>query len=69
VSDLQGIYEYPLRAFVTTAGAADPVEIGFPGWDDVADWLTSPGRYRLGVVEVITIIQIEDEDYRKRSAA
>jgi hypothetical protein len=67
--DDPGPYEHPLRAYITVAGATGPVEIGFPAWDDVADWLTSPGHWRLGEVEAITIIRIEDEDYSRRPAA
>lgn len=62
MSGQPGVYDYPLRAYVTLAGAANEVEIGFPGWDDVADWLTSPGRSRLGHVKAITIIWAGADD-------
>jgi hypothetical protein len=37
VSGQPGVYDYPLRASLMLAGAADEVEIGFPGWPDTAN--------------------------------
>ena len=64
-----GVYDYPLRAHITVTGIADEVEIGFAGWDDAADWLASPGRWRLGHIETITITWATNEHYRKDAAA
>ena len=58
----RGVYDYPLRAYVAVAGRTDEVEIGFSGWDDVADWMASPGLPRLGQVKAITIIWADADD-------
>jgi hypothetical protein len=54
--DPPGVFDYPLRAHITVADVVEPVVIGFPGWDELADWLGSPGRLAQGSVETITIV-------------
>ena len=50
------VFDYPLRAHVTVDGADTPVVIGFPGWDELGDWIASPSLSKLGQVQAITII-------------
>lgn len=53
--DPPDVWDYSLRVHATVAGKATPVEIGFPDWDAISDWLVSPGRWEYGEVESITI--------------
>jgi hypothetical protein len=63
-ADPAALWDYPLRAHITVDGADTPVVIGFPGWDDLGDWIASPGRAALGSVKSITLVWTTEESGR-----